>query len=55
MMTMPYPKLNALTLVLAMVFLSLSLSGCGIKPGDVEPPSGAGGGQFPHTYPDPGQ
>lgn len=28
------------------------LAGCGIKPGDVEPPEGANEGDFPRVYPD---
>jgi len=42
-------------LLCCFVFLSLSatLSGCGIKPGSVEPPPGAEDRVFPRTYPDP--
>ena len=29
----------------------LTLAACGVKPGDVDPPPGAEGSTFPHTYP----
>lgn len=34
-------------------WLLLSLSACGKKPNQVDPPPGAGNSGFPHTYPDP--
>ncbi len=35
------------------VALTLCLNGCGIKPSQVDPPSGADKSTFPKTYPDP--
>jgi hypothetical protein len=35
------------------LLLSLSVSGCGIRPGDVDPPPGVEKNAFPRTYPDP--
>lgn len=31
----------------------LTLTGCGVKPHDVDPPQGAAHDNFPRTYPDP--
>lgn len=36
-----------------LIALSTALTGCGIKPGSVEPPPGAEDRVFPRTYPDP--
>ena len=33
------------------IILVLALSACGIKPDNVEPPSGKESSRFPHTYP----
>lgn len=33
--------------------LMVMLAGCGIKPGDVDPPPGAEEDKFPRTYPEP--
>jgi hypothetical protein len=38
-------------LIFPIVFILLTLAGCGIKPGTMEPPTPAGKA-FPHTYPD---
>lgn len=35
------------------VILSMGLTGCGIRPGSLEPPSGDAAGQFPRTFPAP--
>lgn len=31
----------------------LAVTGCGVKPRDVDPPQGKENDQFPRTYPDP--
>lgn len=31
----------------------LTLTGCGVKPSDVDPPQGEERDEFPRTYPDP--
>ena len=45
-----------LTILFFGLFLCLALAagGCGIKPGNVDPPPGAGKDSFPKTYPAPG-
>jgi hypothetical protein len=40
-------------LFLAISLLSLPVSGCGIRPGEVDPPPGVEKHAFPRTYPDP--
>ncbi len=42
-------RLTALTFLLAMFLLT----GCGVKPGAVDPPAHEGKDYFPKTYPDP--
>jgi hypothetical protein len=37
---------------LAILLLSLPVSGCGIRPGEVDPPPGVDKKAFPRTYPD---
>lgn len=40
--------------ILSLLMVSfLFLSGCGIKPGELEPPANANKSEFPRTYPDP--
>jgi hypothetical protein len=36
-----------------LTILSIGLTGCGIRPSSLEPPSGDAAGQFPRTYPAP--
>jgi len=40
-------------LLTIILLLSLPLSGCGIRPSDVDPPPGVNKAAFPRTYPDP--
>ena len=40
-------------LLLAILLFPLAVSGCGIRPGQVDPPPGAEKLTFPRTYPDP--
>ena len=42
-------RATAVSLLLAMFLLT----GCGVKPGAVDPPAGEGRDHFPKTYPDP--
>jgi len=36
-----------------LLIIGLPLSGCGIKPGGVEPPAGSENHSYPATYPNP--
>jgi predicted small lipoprotein YifL len=48
-------QISTFLFMTALATLSLHLTGCGVKPGSVEPPSGAEeDGTFPRTYPDLG-
>lgn len=42
-------RLTILFLLAALAFVP----GCGVKPGGVDAPPGAGADHFPRTYPDP--
>ncbi len=45
--------IKKLPIAILTLFVSVSLlSGCGIKPKDVDPPEGAEESTFPQTYPD---
>lgn len=41
-----------LVLSLFLALLAPGLSGCGIKPSNVDPPEGANEGDYPRVYPD---
>lgn len=41
--------------LLFIIFVSISLSACGVKPSHVEPPIGAEDTAFPRTYPAPSE
>jgi len=40
-------------MVCLLCLMTASLGGCGIKPGQVDPPQGEKNDRFPRTYPDP--
>jgi len=44
---------RTVVIILALAILASPLSGCGVKPKKVDPPSGQAATQFPHTYPAP--
>lgn len=45
-------KRNDMRLIV-LLLLALTVAGCGIKPGRVDPPAGIEKDSFPRTYPDP--
>lgn len=48
------PARSRIGVMMMLVIGCLVLSSCGKRPGEVDPPVGAGPTSFPHTYPDLG-
>lgn len=44
---------SQLFLLLSLITLASSVTACGIKPNNLEPPPGIEADKFPATYPDP--
>jgi predicted small lipoprotein YifL len=49
----PRRGLQVFCMALAICLMTAGLAGCGIKPGQVDPPQGEKNDPFPRTYPDP--
>lgn len=44
--------MNRYKLIISVILVSVTLSGCGIKPSKLSPPENADRSEYPRTYPD---